>query len=393
MPVAHKIAEFIERSSWIRAMFEAGAKLKAQKGAENVFDFSLGNPNIEPPEKFFEVVSRLVSDRTPGRHAYMPNAGYPHVRAKVADYLSRKHGPAFSENEIIMTVGAAGALNIVLKAIVDPGAEVVVPTPYFVEYDFYLDNHGGLVKRVPTTDTFELDIAALADAISEKTCAVLINNPNNPTGAVYTQESVDALAAMLTEKSKQLGKVIYLISDEPYRQIVFDGLSVPSIFAAYPNSIVVTSFSKNLSLPGQRIGYAAVHPEIADKGVLIGGMTLANRILGYVNAPGIMQLAVAELLDDAAEVAEYARKRELILGVLDEAGYEYVRPGGAFYVFPKCPIPDDVAFCKLAIEQNLLLVPGSGFMGPGYFRIAYCCDDATIVNSVGAFKRALAAAK
>ena len=393
MPVAHKIADFIERSSWIRAMFEAGAKLKAQKGAENVFDFSLGNPNIEPPEKFFQVVSRLIQDRTPGRHAYMPNAGYPHVRAKVADYLNREHGPAFTENEIIMTVGAAGALNIVLKAIVDPGAEVVVPTPYFVEYDFYLDNHGGLVKRVPTTETFELDIAAMADAINEKTCAVLINNPNNPTGAVYTQESVDALAAMLTEKSNQLGKAIYLISDEPYRQIVFDGLSVPSIFAAYPNSIVVTSFSKNLSLPGQRIGYAAVHPDITDKGLLVAGMTLANRILGFVNAPGIMQMAVAELLDDAAEVAEYARKRELILGVLDEAGYEYVRPGGAFYVFPKSPIPDDVAFCKIAIEQNLLLVPGSGFMGPGYVRIAYCCDDATITNSLEAFKKAKAAAK
>ncbi|MCB2192619.1 MAG: pyridoxal phosphate-dependent aminotransferase [Deltaproteobacteria bacterium] len=393
MPVAHKIAEFIERSSWIRAMFEAGAKLKAEKGAENVFDFSLGNPNIEPPEKFFEVVSSLVQDRTPGRHAYMPNAGYPHVRAKVADYLNREHGPAFTENEIIMTVGAAGALNIVLKAIVDPDAEVVVPTPYFVEYDFYLDNHGGKVTRVPTTDTFDLDVAAIAEAINDKTCAVLINNPNNPTGAVYSQESVEALAAMLTEKSNQLGKAIYLISDEPYRQIVFDGQHVPSIFAAYPNSIVVTSFSKNLSLPGQRIGYAAVHPDIADKDMLIGGMTLANRILGYVNAPGIMQLAVAELLDDSAEVAEYTRKRELMLKVLDEAGYEYVRPGGAFYVFPKSPIADDVKFCKIAIEQNLLLVPGSGFMGPGYFRIAYCCDDATIINSVDAFKKSLAAAK
>lgn len=369
-------------------MFEAGAKLKAEKGAQNVFDFSLGNPNIEPPERFYQIMARLVEDRTPGRHAYMPNAGYPHVRAKVAGHLSREHGPAFTENEIIMTVGAAGALNIVLKAIVDPGAEVVVPTPYFVEYDFYLDNHGGKVARVPTDERFELDIAAMADAINEKTCAVLINNPNNPTGAVYTQESVDALAAMLTEKSEQLGKAIYLISDEPYRQIVFDGLSVPSIFAAYPHSIVVTSFSKNLSLPGQRIGYAAVHPEIADKGILLGGMTLANRILGFVNAPGMMQLAVAELLDDSAEVAEYARKRELILKVLDEAGYEYVRPGGAFYVFPKSPIADDVAFCRRAIEENLLVVPGSGFMGPGYFRIAYCCDDASIVNSLEAFKRA-----
>ncbi len=387
MPVAEKIADFIDRSSWIRAMFEAGAKLKAEKGAENVFDFSLGNPNLEPPEKFYEVMARLVADRTPGRHAYMPNAGYPSVRSQVAAYLSREHGPAFTENEVIMTVGAAGALNITLKAIVDPRAEVVVPTPYFVEYDFYLDNHGGKVCRVPTTDAFDLDVAAMAEAITDKTCAVLINNPNNPTGAVYSKANIDALAAALTQKSQELGKAIYLISDEPYAQIVYDGLEVPSIFAAYPHSIVVTSFSKNLSLPGQRIGFAAVHPDIADKGLLLGGMTLANRILGFVNAPGFMQMAIAELLDDTAEVAEYARKRELILGVLDQAGFEYVRPGGAFYVFPKSPDPDDVAFCKAAQEENLLLVPGSGFMGPGYFRIAYCCDDATIINSAEAFKR------
>jgi aspartate aminotransferase len=387
MPVASKIADFIDRSSWIRAMFEAGAKLKAEKGAENVYDFSLGNPNIEPPESFYQVMRRLAEDRSPGRHAYMPNAGYPAVRAKVAEYLSKEHGPAFSENEIIMTVGAAGALNITLKAIVDPGAEVVVPTPYFVEYDFYLDNHGGKVTRVPTTDRFELDVAAIAEAINPKTCAVLVNNPNNPTGAVYSQESVNELAAMLTDKSNELGKAIYLICDEPYRQIVFDGLEVPSFFAAYPHSIVVTSFSKNLSLPGQRIGYAAVHPDIADKALLVGGMTLANRILGYVNAPGFMQLAVAELLEDAAEVELYAKKRQLILDVLDQAGFEYVRPGGAFYVFPKSPDPDDVAFCKAAQEENILLVPGSGFMGPGYFRIAYCCDDATITNSLEAFKR------
>ena len=387
MPVAKKIADFIDRSSWIRAMFEAGAKLKAEKGAENVYDFSLGNPNLEPPAKFYEVMERLVADRAPGSHSYMPNAGYPTVRAKVAEFLTRGHGPAFSENEVIMTVGAAGALNITLKAIVDPGAEVVVPTPYFVEYDFYLDNHGGKVTRVPTSDTFDLDPEAIGNAITENTCAVLINNPNNPTGAVYSAQSVAALAQVLIDKSNQLGKPIYLISDEPYSQIVYDGLEVPSIFAAYPHSIVVTSFSKNLSLPGQRIGFAAVHPDIADKGILLGGMTLANRILGYVNAPGYMQMAVAELLDDTAEVAEYARKRELILGVLDEAGFEYVRPGGAFYVFPKSPDPDDVAFCKAAQEENLLLVPGSGFMGPGYFRIAYCCDDATITNSLAAFKR------
>lgn len=388
MPVAHKITDFIERSSWIRAMFEAGAKLKAAKGAENVFDFSLGNPNLEPPERFYQVLAELAADRTPGRHAYMPNAGYPPVRAKVAAYLNKLHGPAFSDNEIIMTVGAAGALNIVLKAIVDPGAEVVVPKPYFVEYDFYLDNHQGKVTRAATKDNFDLDVEAVAEAISEKTCAVLINNPNNPTGAVYSQESVDALAAMLAAKSQQLGKAIYLISDEPYRQIVYDGLSVPSIFAAYPHSILVTSFSKNLSLPGQRIGYAAVHPDIDDKALLLGGMTLANRILGYVNAPGIMQLAVAELLEDTAEVGQYARKRDLILEVLDQAGYQYTRPGGAFYVFPQSPDPDDVAFCRAALEENLLVVPGSGFMGPGYFRIAYCTDDDTIVRSLEAFKKA-----
>lgn len=387
MPVAHKIVDFIDRSSWIRAMFEAGAKLKAEKGAENIFDFSLGNPNLNPPERFFEVICRLADDRSLGRHAYMPNAGYPSVRAKVAEYLNREHGPAFTENEIIMTVGAAGALNILLKAIVDPGAEVVVPTPYFVEYDFYLDNHGGKVTRVPTTDSFDLNVEAIAEAINEKTCAVLINNPNNPTGAVYSQEAVDQLATALTQKSEELGKVIYLVSDEPYRQIVYDGLQVPSIFAAYPHSIVVTSFSKNLSLPGQRIGYAAVHPDIADKGLLVGGMTLANRILGFVNAPALMQLVVAELLDDSAEVVEYAKKRELIMGVLDEAGFEYTRPGGAFYVFPTSPDPDDVVFCKAAQEENILVVPGSGFMGPGYFRIAFCCDDDTIIRSADAFKR------
>ncbi|MEW5914121.1 MAG: pyridoxal phosphate-dependent aminotransferase [Thermodesulfobacteriota bacterium] len=388
MPVAQKISEFIERSSWIRAMFEEGAKLKAAKGAQNVFDFSLGNPNLDPPARFYEVLAKLAADRSPGRHAYMPNAGFPPVRAKVAAYLNKEHGPAFTENEIIMTVGAAGALNIALKAIVDPGAEVVVPKPYFVEYDFYLDNHGGKVTRVATKDNFDLDVEALAAAIGPKTCAVLINNPNNPTGAVYSQESIDALAAMLRDESRKLGKVIYLISDEPYRQIVYDGLTVPSIFAAYEHSIVVTSFSKNLSLPGQRIGYAAVHPGIADKPVLLGGMTLANRILGFVNAPGIMQLAVAELLNDTADVAQYARKRELIMQVLDQAGFEYTRPGGAFYIFPKSPLPDDVAFCKAALQDNLLVVPGSGFMGPGYFRIAYCTDDDTIIRSAAAFQKA-----
>jgi aspartate aminotransferase len=387
MPVAQKIAGFIERSSWIRAMFEAGAKLKAEVGAENVYDFSLGNPNLEPPAAFAEVMDRLIKQGGPGQHAYMPNAGYPAVRAKVASHLSREHGVKFGEGEIIMTVGAAGALNIALKAMVDPGAKVVVPTPYFVEYDFYLDNHGGTVTRVPTKPDFTLDVDAIAQAVDNDTCAVLINNPNNPSGAVYPASQIAALASALTDIGQRRGRPVYLISDEPYRQIVYEGASVPSVFAAYPHSIVVTSFSKNLSLPGERIGYAAVHPEIADKGQLIAGMTLANRILGFVNAPGLMQRAVAELLEQTADVGEYARKRDLICGVLDAAGFTFNKPLGAFYVFPQSPVPDDVAFVREAQKENLLLVPGSGFMGPGYFRIAFCCADDTITRSAEAFKR------
>jgi len=387
MPVAQKIAQFIERSSWIRAMFEAGAKLKAEKGAENVFDFSLGNPNIEPPESFYKVLGELAADRTPGTHAYMPNAGYPAVRAKVAEFLSKHSSPTFSTDEVIMTVGAGGGLNIALKAIVDPGADVVVPTPYFVEYDFYLDNHGGSVTRVPSKADFSLDVDALAAAISDKTCAVLINSPNNPTGAVYGESQLKDLAKALTDIGAKRGRPVYLISDEPYRDIVFDGITVPSLFDIYSNSIVVTSFSKNLSLPGERIGYVAVHPDIADKGILMAGMTLCNRILGFVNAPGLMQRTVAQLMEDKADVAQYARKRELILKVLDDAGFEYVKPLGGFYVFPKSPIPDDVAFARAAQEENTLVVPGSGFMGPGYFRIAFCCSDDTITRSAGAFKR------
>ncbi len=387
MPVAQKIAQSIERSSWIRAMFEAGAKLKAEKGAENIFDFSLGNPNIEPPESFYKVLGKLAADRTPGTHAYMPNAGYPAVRAKVADFLSKHSSPTFSADEVIMTVGAGGGLNIALKAIVDPGADVVVPTPYFVEYDFYLDNHGGTVTRVPSKDDFSLDVDAVVGAISDKTCAVLINTPNNPTGAVYSESQLKALATALTDIGDKRGRAVYLISDEPYRDIVFDGVAVPSLFDIYANSIVVTSFSKNLSLPGERIGYVAVHPDIADKGILMAGMTLCNRILGYVNAPGLMQRTVAELLEDTADVSQYATKRELILKVLDDAGFEYVKPLGGFYVFPKSPIEDDVEFAKAAQEENILVVPGGGFMGPGYFRIAFCCSDDTITRSAEAFKR------
>ncbi len=368
-------------------MFEAGTKMKAELGAENVYDFSLGNPNLEPPEHFYEVISRIAGDRTPGSHAYMPNAGYPAVRQKVAAHVSSVQGVEVTEQETIMTVGAAGALNIVLKAIVNPGSEVIVPTPYFVEYDFYLDNHGGKVTRVPTRDDFGLDVDAVLEAIGPQTVAVLINSPNNPTGALYSAEELDQLGQGLTQAGERLGRAIYLICDEPYRDIVFDGLEVPSLLAAYQHSILATSFSKNISLPGERIGYVVVHPEIEDKPHLVAGMTLANRILGYVNAPALMQRVVAELLGHTSDVSLYAAKRQAICQVLEEAGFEFVKPKGAFYVFPKSPIEDDVAFVRAAQEENLLLVPGSGFIGPGHFRVAFCCDDATIERSAGAFKR------
>jgi aspartate aminotransferase len=368
-------------------MFETGAKLKAEKGAENVYDFSLGNPMLEPPESFYQVLGQTAAQRGPGTHGYMPNAGYPGVRQKVADYLNQKDNLGFAPDDILMTVGAAGAANVVFKALVNPGEEVVVPTPYFVEYDFYADNHGASIKRVATKDDFSLNLDAMAEAITEKTAAVMINTPNNPTGQVYSKEELAKLADILSEAGQRLGRPIYLISDEPYKKIIFDGYNVPSIFQSYANSIVLTSFSKDLSLAGERIGYIALNPKIEDKPQMIAAMNLANRILGFVNAPALMQKVVAELLQDSADMNEYARKRDLFCDVLDQAGYEYVKPKGAFYIFPKSPIADDVAFVKAAVEECLLLVPGSGFMGPGHFRIAFCCEDAVIERSVNAFKK------
>jgi aspartate aminotransferase len=365
-----------------------GAKLKAEHGPENVYDFSLGNPMLDPPASFYQALAKAAEDHTLGAHGYMPNAGYPDVRAKVAEYLTRLHGPTFSADHIIMTVGAAGALNALLKAILDPGAEVLVPSPYFVEYDVYVDNHGGKLVRVPSRPDFDLDLEALAGALNEKTYAVLINSPNNPTGVIYSEETLKELSRILSQAGERRGRPIYLISDEPYRKIVFDGAQVPSLFSIYPHSVVVTSFSKDLSLAGERIGYMAINPQAADVEMLIGAAIVANRILGSVNAPALMQKVVAQCLDDSADMGFYAKNRDLICEVLSKAGYEFTKPDGAFYVFPKSPTKDDVQFCKDAIEQNLLLVPGSGFFGPGHFRIAFCCPPEVIERSAQAFTKA-----
>ena len=391
MTVAKKMQAFAEKSSWIRKMFEEGAKMKAEFGAENVFDFSLGNPDVPPPAKFGEVLKDLAENDKPGVHSYMPNGGYPYVREALAAKLSEEQDVNLGMADVLMTCGAAGGLNVIMKSLLDPGAEVIILSPFFVEYNFYVDNHGGVTKIVATDDEFNIDLTAIEDALTEKTKVVLINSPNNPTGQVYSAESLQALGAMLDAAGEKFCTTIYLVSDEPYRKIVFDGLEVPSIMSATSNSIVVSSYSKDLSLPGERIGYIAVHPEMHEKSELVNAMTLANRILGFVNAPALMQRVVAELQEEHVDSSIYEKRRKAFCKVLDDAGFEYVKPRGAFYLFPKTPI-DDVEFCAILQEEKILAVPGRGFGAPGYIRLAFCIDEDVITRSADAFKRAMARA-
>lgn len=389
MTIAKGIEAVLARSSWIRRMFEEGARLKAIYGAKNVFDFSLGNPNMEPPESFKEALIRLIEGSRRGDHAYMPNTGYPFVRKAVAAYLSSEQQIELSEKEVIMTCGAAGALNVILKAILDPGDEVIAPSPYFVEYSFYAANHGGVLKPVNTRPDFTLDIDAIAGAITERTKAVLINSPNNPTGQVYSAQNLMELGERLTERGKTFGRTLYLLSDEPYRKIVYDGVRVPSVFTCYQESIVATSYSKDISIPGERIGFLAVHPKATYKDDLLEAMALANRILGFVNAPALMQRAVAAVQGASVDILEYRRKRDLLCDGLAGCGLDFVKPSGAFYLFPKTPIADDVQFVRALQEEKILTVPGSGFGSPGYFRVCYCVDDETILAAMPGFHRVM----
>jgi len=370
-------------------MFEQGAQLKARHGAENVFDFSLGNPNLAPPGAFKEVLRQVAEDSGSGQHAYMPNVGYPSVRKAVAGFLSKDQGVALTENDVIMTCGAAGALNVALKVILEPGDEVITPTPYFVEYRFYADNHGGVLKTVSSKPDFSLDLETLRAAITPKTKAVLINSPNNPSGQVYEKESLEALGSLLSEEGRRLNRTLYLISDEPYRKIVFDGIEVPSVLSCYRESMLVTSYSKDLSIPGERIGFLAVHPEATYREDLLAGMALANRILGYVNAPALIQRVVGTLQGVSVDASIYEKKRDLLCNGLSKAGYDFVKPKGAFYLFPKTPIEDDVAFVRALQEELILVVPGSGFGTPGHFRLAFCVDDDTIERALPGFERVM----
>jgi aspartate aminotransferase len=392
MTVAKKMQAFAEKSSWIRKMFEEGAKMKAEFGAENVFDFSLGNPDVPPPAKFVEVLKDLAEHDKPGVHAYMPNGGYPYVRESLSKRLSVEQNVSLTQGDILMTCGAAGGLNVVMKSLLDPGDEVIILAPFFVEYNFYVDNHGGVTTVVATDAEFNLDLDAIEAALTEKTKAVLINSPNNPTGQVYSADSLQALGQLLDKAGEKFCRTIYLISDEPYRKIVYDNLMVPSVMEATTNAIVVSSYSKDLSLPGERIGYIAVHPEMKEKTAMLDAMTLANRILGFVNAPALMQRVVEQLQDVSVDSSIYEKRREIFCTILDDAGFNYVKPKGAFYLFPKTPI-DDVEFCTILQQEKILAVPGRGFGAPGYIRLAFCVDDDVIARSADAFKRVMAKAR
>lgn len=393
MAIAEKIQGFITQSSWIRKMFEQGIQLKREFGDENVFDFSLGNPNVEPPEELKKELRLVVGEDLPGKHAYMPNAGYPETREAIADYLSLEHDLTLLRDHVVMTVGAGGALNVIFKTILNPGDEVLIPAPYFVEYRFYVDNGGGMTRIVPSHADFSLDLKAIEAAINEKTKAVLINSPNNPTGKVYSAAAIHGLAEIMKRKSREYGNIIYLVSDEPYRDIVYDGVVVPSILKAYPNSLMAFSYSKSLSLPGERIGYIVAHPECEHILDIMGGLVLCNRMLGFVNAPALMQRVIARVQGLKVDVEIYKRKRDLLCDGLASVGYAVTKPEGAFYLFLKAPIDDDVAFARALQKERILTVPGSGFGGPGYIRIAYCVDNDTIRNAIAGFGEVLKAFK
>ncbi len=389
--LAPAVAEALARSSWIRKMFETGAALKAEFGADQVFDFSLGNPDLPPPSSVAKGLCTLAEDLDrPMALGYMPNAGYPHVREVLAAMASEEQGVPCAASDLVVTCGAAGAINALFRAILEPGDRVLALAPYFVEYGFYAANHGGVLEVAQCAPpAFHLDLAAIEEALGKgETRAVVINSPNNPTGQVYTDDELKALGELLRRMSAKQRRPIFLLSDEPYRFLTYDNLAVPSVFPHYEHSIVATSFSKNLALAGERVGYAVVNPNMADKESLLDGLILANRILGFVNAPAIGQLLAAGSIaspEAMVDVAVYEKRRDMMASILADAGLEFALPKGAFYFFPKAPGGDDLAFVEKLQSRRILAVPGRGFGTPGYFRLAYCVEDSVIEGSRDAF--------
>ena len=385
------IKAHLGNSSWIRRMFEAGIELKKKYGAENVFDYSLGNPDIPAPEVVKTAMTDLAQHALdPFAFGYMPNAGLPEVRAALAAKLGKEQGVDVGGEKVLVTCGAAGGINVFFRAVLSAGDEVLCPAPYFVEYGFYAENYGGILKSVPCKEDFTLDIAAMDAAITPKTRAVIINSPNNPTGQIYSAEEINALAEVLRKHSAANGRVIYLISDEPYRFLNFDGVEIPSMFKAYDATVVIGSFSKNLSLAGERIGFIGINPALENGQELMAGLIMCNRILGFVNAPVVAQKLILQCMDSEVDLNIYRRRRDKMAKVLKDAGLEFTMPRGAFYFFPKSPTADESVFINALVEQRVLAVPGRGFGMPGYFRLAFCSiSEEAIEKSADSFKRAV----
>lgn len=385
MPISRSVAEALERSSWIRRMFEEGARLRREHGDE-VYDFALGNPILSPPRALLDRMKELVDEE--GVHRYMPNAGWPEVREKIARSLEGRTGLPYRAEHVMMSVGAGGALNVFFRATLDPGDEVIVLSPYFVEYLFYIQNAGGVTVEVPTTEDFgPPPVERLLEAVTERTRAIVINYPNNPTGRIYTTAEMETFAAALRTASEKCGRSITLITDEPYRKIVYSGFECPEVPPFYDDTVLITSHSKDLGLAGDRIGYLAISPRAVEPDALAAACTFCNRTLGFVNAPSLFQLAIADFQDHSVDITPYRENRELILGHLVELGFQVQPPGGAFYLFPKSPIPDEVAFVQHIVKERLLVVPGRGFGTPGHFRISYAVPRETIEGSLPAWTR------
>ncbi len=387
--IAEKMKNMVANSSAIRAMFEEGNRLAKIHGAENVYDFSLGNPNVAAPEAVRKAVLDILEEEDPvALHGYTnSNSGYADVRQAVAESLNERFGTCFEEKNIIMTVGAAGGLNVILKSILNPGDEVIAFAPYFGEYRSYTNNYDGVLVEVsPDTENFQPKLKELEAKITPKTKAVIVNTPNNPTGVVYSEGTIKKLAAILEEKQREYKTDIYLISDEPYRELVYDGAEVPYLTKYYANTVVGYSYSKSLSLPGERIGYLVIPDEASDSEELLAAANVATRILGFVNAPTLQQKIIARCLDEKTDISYYDRNRETLYKGLEECGFECIKPEGAFYLFVKSPVADEKAFCSAAKKYNILIVPGSSFACPGYVRLAYCVSYETIVNSLPKFR-------
>ena len=387
--ISEKMKPYVKNNSAIRMMFEEGNRLRAKYGADKVFDFSLGNPSVPAPDSVREAIIELVNNTDPTvLHGYMSNAGFEDVRQTIAESLNKRFDTKFSAKNLIMTVGAASGLNVILKTILNPGEEVIVFAPYFLEYGAYVRNYDGvLVEISPDTATFQPNLAEFEEKITPKTKAVIVNTPHNPTGVVYSEETIRKLSAILEAKQKEFGTVIYLISDEPYRELAYDGVEVPYLTKYYDNTVVGYSYSKSLSLPGERIGYLVIPDEADGSEELISAATIANRTLGCVNAPSLIQKVVAKCVDAKTDLAAYDKNRQALYNGLKECGFECIKPQGAFYLFVKSPVADEKAFCEAGKKYNILMVPGSSFACPGYVRLAYCVSYETIVNSLPEFKK------